>query len=184
MQKPTYRNLNDDFTGIIPDFFGCSLINHIAWTSVLAVPREVFDTTGGFSENVTHPEDTEMWIKIATRYTVALGSSYTAIYNFEVPQSLSKRNMEGRRLMDFTAFMTFEKENPSLKAFIDSLRLEYALKFRAEGNISKSNELYRQAEKTNVSMPKAILFKTPPFVLRALLKTKRWLFKKGIHIPF
>jgi len=184
LQKPTYLNLDESFSGIIPDFFGSSLVNHIAWTCVLAVPLQVFRVTGGFSENVTHPEDTEMWIKIATKYPVALGSNYTAIYNFEVPQSLSKRNMEGRKLMDFTAFLNLEAKNPSLKAFIDNLRLEYALKFRAEGNIAKSNELYWQTAKTNVSTTKKILFKTSPITLRILLTTKRWLFKKGIHIPF
>ena len=179
--KPVFKNLTDDYTGIVADVFSSSLNYRVVWTSALAVPKSVFNELGSFKEHVTHPEDIEMWIRIATHCTVALSNSYTAVYNYDVAGSLSKRKMAGRKIMDFTAFTEAEKNNPGLKAFLDQYRLEYAVKFKTEGDAINANTLYNQAAAYNINLKSRLLYFLPPFVLRGLLTLKHWLHKKGFN---
>lgn len=178
--KPVFKDIADDYKGIVPHLFGSSLNYRITWTSALAVPKSVLSESCGFSEHVTHPEDIEMWIRIAIKYPVTIGNQYTAIYNYEVPGSLSKRKMAGRKIMDFTMFTEAEKKDTGLKAFLDQYRLEYAVKFKTEGDIANAVKLYRQAAPYNINLKSRILFALPPFILRGLLNLKHWLHKKGL----
>lgn len=178
--KPYFINVPDDYNGIVQDFFWSSLVYRLAITSAVAVLKEVFALTGTFNTNVTHPEDTELWIKIALKFPVAITNAYTMVYNFDLPESWSRQKMKGRKLMDFNQFLKEEAVNKSLKAFIDIYRIEYALKFRIEGDVKNSQLLYRQAAPENIHYKTKLLFVTPPFILRTLLNLKHWLHKKGI----
>lgn len=177
---PSFEGVPDNYKGIVTDSFASSLTYRLAVTSAVAVPREVFDTTGTFNTEVTHPEDTELWIKIALKFPVAITDTATMLYNFDLPESWSRKKMEGRKLMDFHQFMNEEKKNKNLKAFIDIYRVEYALKFRIEGNITRSKELLNQVSPENIHYKTKALLNTPPFVLRLGLQFKHWLHKKGI----
>lgn len=177
---PVFKNIPIGYRGIVRDFFGESLIYRIATTSAVAIPKDILSGIGGFNENVTHPEDTELWIKIALKYPVAISSRVTMIYNFDLPESWSRKKMAGRKLMDFNQFAEEEKKNKSLKAFIDLYRIEYALKFRIEGDIKNSDKLYKNASPENIHYKTKLLFSLPPFVLRNALRFKHWLHKKGI----
>ena len=178
--KPVLLNVPDDFEGIVADAFEASLVYRLAVTSAVAVPKYVFDKIGTFNEQVTHPEDTELWIRIGIAYAVAISNAYTMVYTFDLPESWSRQKMKGRKIMDFDKFINEEKGNKSLKAFVDIYRLEYALKYRLEGEILHSQTLYSKVAAENISRKTRLLFKVPPFTLRALLRLKHWLHKKGI----
>lgn len=178
--KPYFEGIADDYSGIVKDFFYSSLINRVALTAAVAVPKKVFAVTGTFDENVTHPEDTELWIKIAILFPVAISNTYTMVYNFDLPESWSRQKMKNRKIMNFNQFLEQEANNKNLKAFIDIYRIEYALKYRVEGDIENSKKLYRASNPESIHYKTRLLFNTPPFLLRLLLKTKHWLHKKGI----
>lgn len=178
--NPVFLNIPVNFRGIVANPFEASLVNRLTVTSAVAVPRHVFTVTGMFDENVTHPEDTELWIKIALKFPVAITDTVTMHYNFNLPDSWSRKKMQGRKLMDFNQFLAEEKQNKSLKAYIDIYRLEYALKFRIEGNIKKTMELYKAVSPSNIPAKTKLLFVLPPFTLRLMLNIKHWLHKNGI----
>lgn len=178
--KPVYQGIEDNYSGIVNDAFYSSLINRVAVTSCVAIPKYVFEKTGLFNTATTHPEDTELWIKITIAYPVAITDSYTMVYNFDLPQSWSRASMKSRKIMDFNQFKNDEKTNKSLKAFVDMYRIEYALKYRIEGDIENSNLLYKDADSRNIAFKTRLLFATPPFVLRNMLDLKHWLHSKGI----
>jgi glycosyltransferase involved in cell wall biosynthesis len=180
--KPYFINVPDSFSGIVKDSFGASLVNRLAVTSGVTVVKRVFDEVGLFNTQLSNLEDTEMWIRIGLKYPVAITDTYTMIYNFEAEGSLSKKKMAERNIMDFNQFLKEEAANKSLKAFIDLYRIEYALKFRIEGDSANSQKLYKQASPANIHYKIKLLFATPPFILRNLLRFKHWLHKKGISV--
>lgn len=177
---PSFINVKEDYRGIVKDHFGASLNYRVAVTSAVAIPRYVLNDVGNFNVNVTHPEDTELWIRVGINYPVAISNIYTMLYTFDLPESWSRQKMKGRKLMDFNRFLDYEAKDPGLKAFIDLYRLEYALKYRIEGDIKNSDALYQNAAKQNIPFKTKLLFTLPPFVLQVLLRFKHWLLKKGI----
>jgi len=180
--NPVFLNVQTGYKGIVNDPFEASLINRLTVTSAVAVPKHVFAVTGMFDVNVTHPEDTELWIKIMLKFPTVVTDAITMLYNFDLPESWSRKKMEGRKLMDFSQFLDQEAVNKSLKAYIDIYRIEYALKFRIEGDIERSKELYYTATPENISSKTKFLFLLPPLVLRKLLRFKHWLHKKGVAL--
>lgn len=182
LEKPVLNGIPDDFTGIVPDFFAASITNRLAVSISIAVPRGVFAATGLFNESYTNSEDTDMWVRIGLHYPVALGSSYTSVYNFHIPQSLSKIRLTEQKIMDFSAYAGDEQNNPGLNAFLNMYRLEYALKYRTAGAIIQSRELLKQVPPAKISLKKKVLFSLPPFMLRLMLWLKKWLYKRGIRL--
>ena len=134
---PKLTNISQDFRGIVPDFFHSSYVDRIAWTSIVAIPKEIFKTVGGFNTNVSNGQDLELWIRIATQFPVAITNTVTAHYNYEISDSLAKRSILNKNLMDFAQFSEAEKNNPSLKRFLDIYRIEYALHYHMFGNDEK-----------------------------------------------
>lgn len=178
--KPFFQGISDTYSGIVKDFFYSSLVYRVALTAAVAVPKKVFKVTGTFNENITHPEDTELWIKIAIKFPVAISNQFTMVYNFDLPESWSRQKMKNRKVMDFNQFLEEETHNESLKDFIDVYRVEYAMKYRIEGDLKNFKKLYKAANPKKIHYKTKILFNTPPFILRSFLKIKHWLHKKGI----
>lgn len=178
--KPSFQGISDNYSGIVKDFFYSSLIYRVALTAAVAVPKKTFTITGIFNENVTHPEDTELWIKIALKFPIAISNQYTMIYNFDLPESWSRQKMKNRKIMDFNQFLQEEDYNKNLKAFIDIYRIEYAMKYRIEGDLKNFKKLHKATDPKNIHYKTKVLFNTPPFILRLFLRTKHWLHKNGI----
>jgi len=96
-QKATFvANFNNiDANGkslmLVDDFFNSSTMDAIAWTSACAVPKKVLDTIGVFDTSITHGagEDTDLWIRIAIQYQVALATYVTATYNLNADNRIS-----------------------------------------------------------------------------------------------
>ena len=59
-----------DRRGVVGNFFRDSAHRYIAIPSASCIPREVFDTVGGFPDGMKIAEDLYMWIRIARRYPV------------------------------------------------------------------------------------------------------------------
>lgn len=182
LQKPVFINIADDYHGMVDDPFSASMINRIAQTSTVCVPQNILEALDGFNENVTNMEDTELWIKLMLSAPVCITNTVTAIYNADVPQSLTKLSLSRQRLMDFNQFKLDEKYNKSLKRFVDIYRVEYALKYRIAGDIAHSKNLYSDVDGKNVVFKTKILFNLPPFILRGMLSLKHWLQDKGITV--
>ncbi|MBE9576179.1 glycosyltransferase family 2 protein [Flavobacterium proteolyticum] len=174
------NSISDDFEGIIPDFFEASLINRVATSSSILVPKTILLQNNGFNKEVTSGQDLELWTKIGITHTVAISNQITAIYNFELPNSLSKTSFAKKKLMDFKQFSEAEKQNLSLKNFLDIYRLEYALQFRIAGDLEKSN-FYLKDITSEIPFKTKVLLFMPSFILRFLLKTKHLLKKYGVE---
>lgn len=178
--KPIFQGIANDFSGYIEDYFYSSLINRVAWTSAIAIRKNIFDDAGMFDVNISSGQDVDMWTRIAINYKVAISNQTTAVYNFQIIGSLSKTNILHKKLMDFEKFSQDEKKNPSLKNFLDLYRIEYALAFYMNGKKDISKNLLKNVSKNALPVKVKILFSLPPFVLRKLLQLKHYLKRKGL----
>lgn len=169
----------DSFSGIIPDFFRASLVNRVATSSSIIVPKQIIIENDGFNTAISSGQDLELWTKIGIKHKVAINNTISAIYHFETPNSLAKTAITKKTLMDFSQFLTAEKENKSLKEFLDIHRLEYALQYRIAGDIENSKNFLKNIT-SNIPLKTKILLSIPSFVLRLLLKTKHLLKKYGV----
>ena len=90
---PYYDAIDSSFRGILKDYFLSNKPFRITWTSALMIPKSILEEFRGFNENVEVVEDIELWIKIALLYPVAITNKVTALYNFNSPNSLTKRKI-------------------------------------------------------------------------------------------
>lgn len=178
--KNYFENISDDYEGYVDDFFASSLRHRIALTSAVCICKKVFNAIGGFDEKISSGQDLDYWIRIALKYLVAICKDETMIYNFQLPESLSKTNINRKTLPDFNKFFKEEQVNPSLKKFLDLYRIEYALHFHITGNEKKKREFLQKVKSENIPNKTKMLFSLPSFVLRKLLFLKRFLKKFGV----
>ena len=47
-----------------------------------------------FTTTITNGQDLELWTKIGIQYEVALNDKYTSIYNYYLPNTLSKNKIK------------------------------------------------------------------------------------------
>lgn len=60
-------------------------------TSVVGVPKEIFDIVGPFPVNEWWGEDTDMWGRVALKFPIAFSRSIGAIYHTEATNRASKK---------------------------------------------------------------------------------------------
>lgn len=69
--------------GVLQNYFRAALTSDPIWTSAVAVPRSVFGTCGLFPVGITTGEDTDMWCRIALKFSVAFSTHPGAVYHQE-----------------------------------------------------------------------------------------------------
>ncbi len=178
---PHFEGLPEQYRGMIDDPFKASLHYRLGIVQVMGVRKNVFETAGYFDPQLSNMEDTDFWIRAALAFPFAVTGTTTVVYNYGLPGSLSGKEVTERNMFNFIKFEHNEKENKSLKAFLDVYRLDYALKFRIKGRIAEAKALYMQASPENIPLKSKVLFILSPFVLKKLLQLKQWLLRRGYN---
>ncbi|MBF7090141.1 glycosyltransferase family 2 protein [Flavobacterium sp. ALJ2] len=178
---PKFKGISSDFEGIISDYFETSLTYPIATSSSIVIPKSVFKKIGYFKPGISSGQDVDMWIRIATKYPVALSNKVTASYLHYIENSLSKTPILEKTLKDFNDYKQEEENNPSLKKYLDIYRIEYALQYKIAGEDKKAKELYNNILKENIPLKTKSIYLLPRHLLIFLLKIKKHLRKKGFN---
>lgn len=173
-------------SGVVDDFFLSSIVDCIAWTSALMVPKIVFQKLGGFNDGLKTSEDTEMWIRIALNYPVAFCWKMTACklqMSDENHLSMSKLRVDSLKI--FKQFEAEEINNLSLKRFLDLNRFSMALDRKKSGDFKNYKLLKESINIKNLNAKQRLLLKLPKQCLVLLKKLQYWLLKKNIYLsPF
>ena len=177
---PQLKGISADFYGIVPDYFDATLNHAVATSSSIAVPKSIFKNVGNFDSNISSGQDIDMWIRIALKYPVAIGNEITASYLHYIKNSLSKTPVLDKKIKDFNDYKLEEENNPTLKKYLDSYRVEYAIQYKIAGANKKSKELYMETLKENISFKTKVIYHLPQSLLIVLLKIKRLLRSKGV----
>lgn len=177
---PKFYGISDDFYGIVPDYFDASLNYAVATSSSIVVPKYIFEKIGNFKTKISSGQDVDMWIRIASKYPVAISAKITASYLHYIENSLSKTPILDKKIKDFNDYKLEEEANSSLKKYLDIYRMEYAMQYKIAGARKESKELYDAILKDNIPLKSRIVYHLPQWILALLLKIKRILRNKGI----
>jgi glycosyltransferase involved in cell wall biosynthesis len=182
--QPVFEGIpTEKWSGIVPDFFKSSMKFRLAWTSAVAVRKNVFDSLGNFDENITlgAGEDTDLWIRIALKYPVAFDNEVSAYYQMETENRISLSRTLERKFSRLDKFTSEEKTNPSLKKYLDLYRAEFALKHKLAGDLQSFHFYKKAISKENLHWKTKLLFTIPIFILRILYFFKKKLEKLNIQ---
>ena len=178
---PKFPTIAENYSGIIPDYFECSLQYAAATSSSIAVPKAIFENVGHFDTDINVGEDIDMWTRIALQYSVAISNEVTVSYLHYVQNSLSKQSILDKKIKDFAFYKDAETQNPSLKKYLDLYRLEYALQYKMANKHQIANLLFAEIQSKNIPLKSKILFFTPKIILISLKKFKIFMRNNGIE---
>lgn len=140
--------------GLVPDYFmSVALEDSVMMSSSVAIPHHVFDDVGLFQIGTWFGEDTDMWGRIALKYSIAFSWEIGSSYNIGATNRASYKKVSiGEHAFIKTANLCIQKgEVPeeslnSLKEYIARLKIESAYKNLMAGDRKKSKEILSKCE--------------------------------------
>lgn len=174
----------DNWMGIVDDYFASSAVNSIAWTSAVMVPKSILENVGNFNENITlgAGEDTDLWIRIALEYPVAFSNKVTAIYNLHTENRISKSHTLARQFIDLDVYEAAATSNPSLKKYLDLNRFSIAIQYKLSGDIKNAKTLISKIDAANLNTKQRTLLKLNKGALKIAVKVKSRLQNSGVFL--
>jgi glycosyltransferase involved in cell wall biosynthesis len=181
IKKPKYSRAVPKEMNLIDDYFSYSFIDPLFWTSSLAVNKVVFQNIGGFDEEISSGQDTDLVSRLALKYKLAYNPKVTFLHIKNTENNLSKSNHLDARLMFIKKLEKEEYDNPSLKKYLDINRFSLALqaKIRRKSKISKS--LIEQIDYKNLKSKQKLLLNFPGWSLILLKKLQTTFIRLGIY---
>lgn len=161
------------------NFFEASQKEAVLWTSAVCIHRDVFEKAGLFDEQLKISEDTDLWIRIGLHYRVVFIWQSLARYVFD-EKSISRKLSYIFEDTFFEKYAQEEKQNKSLKKYMDLNRFSAIIKHRLSGNLEKPGKIYNEIDVEHLPLKKRILLQLPPFLLKLLLKLKILLTDVGL----
>ena len=173
--RAKFNGLPVNFIGIVPDFFKHSLQNCIAWVSAICIPKTVFNNIGNFDPEIFSEQDTDLYIRIAVKYDVALDDrSVSAIYNRSIGNSMSHFSHKNKIPISLSKYKDLELQNKSLKKFIDYNRFSTLIYFKLAYKIEFVEKLINDIDLQNLTKIQRLLIWLPRDIVKPLfyIKTK------------
>lgn len=167
---------------IIEDYFKSSIINSVAWTSSVGFLKSHFVKIGGFNPDFEIAEDIDLWIRFALNYSVAFNPKRTMRYHDFDSDSLSKKEHNNIRYNFINNYNEEEKNNPSLKLYLDINRYAVALRCKMNNEIVLYKKLKKEINYKNLNFKQKTLLMLPNFILKSIKKIHSFLKKNHIHL--
>lgn len=181
-----FKNIpkHNDWMGIVPDFFESSLVNCIAWTSAVMVPKSTLEAIGNFDNTITlgAGEDTDLWIRISLKYSVAFFNKVSAIHQLHADNRISNSNTNLRQFINLDQYETIAKTNKFLKKFLDINRYSIYIQYKLCNNHQKAKNYLNSLDYKSLNWKQQLLTFAPSFILRSLVRLKAFMQKSGYYI--
>lgn len=171
----------ENWLGIVTDFFESSSIHCIASSSSVMIPKKVYEDVGGFNQNYNSGEDIDLWIRIALKYSVAFTNEVSVVINSTADNQASKTSINNRRHLDFDTF-TEERNHPSLKRYLDLNRFSIAIQHKLVGNDVEAKEIISKIDPVNLNGKQRFLLHLNATSLKLMLQLKQSLRKNGFGL--
>lgn len=181
-----YKNIPivSKWMGIVDDYFESSTVNSIAWTSAVAIPKNILNKVGGFDERITYGagEDIDLWIRIALKYPVAFCNEVSASYKLNAENRISNTNTLLRKFIDLDSYELFAKNSKSLKTYLDLNRFSIALQYKLAGNNAIANDYIKKISIANLNFKQRFLLQMNAPLLKGFLRIKLLLRDYGFYL--
>lgn len=181
------QNKEDGWMGYVDDFFEASLIDCIAWTSAVAIPKAIFKKLRGFDARITHGagEDTDLWVRIALSHKVAYTNTITATHVMDSDNRISNTPTLKRSYMNLDAYEEYAKTNDSLKRFLDINRFSFALQHKMAGDAKTAKAYQSKIDPKHLNAKQRALLNLNAKSLIRLRKFQDYLRHKRLYLsPF
>lgn len=181
-----YKNIpkHSGWSGIVDDYFESSLVNSIAWTSAVMIPKNILDSIGYFDENITFGagEDTDLWIRIALKYPIAFSNTVSAIHNLDAENRITNLNTNMRQFLNLDKYNVHTKEHKHLKKYLDLNRYSIGIQYKLAGNSKKAMDYFNKIDVGNLNFKQNVLIKSNVFVLKFLMNLQKLLRRLNINL--
>lgn len=181
--KGVYSGINKDFFGIAPNYFANCLVDDIALTSAVAIPKTILEKHGYFKTDLRSGQDTELWVRIALKEPVAFTSKISVkriISNNGNHLSLSDKRSDGLKILE--KFKESEETNESLKSYMDLVRFSVAMERKMNCDEENFKKIVRTIDFSNLNGKQKMILKLPGFIINILKRFQVFLIKKGIYL--
>lgn len=181
--KAKFLDLSPSYFGIVEDYFHHSLINQIAWTSAVAIPKNILDTYGCFDIAMKAGEDTDLWTRIALQENVAFDSKISAQKIISTSQnhlSQSAHVIDKLNLLD--KFLQQEKTNHSFKKYMDYNRFAIVIERKMAGDIENAEKIRAQIHSGSLNQKQLLLMNMPAPILKLFKELQRFLLRHSIYL--
>lgn len=182
MRSSQYTFLNpDNKKHVSLDYFESSLKNTLLTSSSTVIEKSVFKDIGYYDTAIKSGQDTDLWIRIGLKYAIAFSTIPCATYSY-APISLYKSIKTVRDRPNFVAYENLEKENKTLKKFLDLNRFSLAIRAKLWKEPKEAQFFIDRIDTHNLSKVQQALLLTPAPVIKLLFFIKRVLEKMGIRL--
>lgn len=184
--KARYSGIHDPFVGIVPNYFESSLIDSIAWTSAVAIPKKMLEKHGDFNIQLKSGQDTELWIRIALKEKVAFTSRVSAkrvISKLGNHLSLSEKRIDRLKILEL--FKDAENTNKSFKKYFDLNRFSIAMERKMNGDDESFEKIIKKIDCANLNTKQKAILKLPTSILKKAKQIQVLLIKNKVYLsPF
>lgn len=155
----------------VRNYFKSSKKYAILSSSSTVFKKDILKTTGNFDPSIISGQDIDLWIRFAMYYNVVFINKPLAIYN-HIADSLSNTAYSLTNKSKFDKYLTEEKENKDLKAYLDLNRYSMALLSKFLNDKTRYDYYTSFIDFKNLTVRQTILLKSPKWLLKLLLKLK------------
>ena len=163
------------------NYFEASLKNTILTSSSTVIEKSVFNDIGVYDTTIKSGQDTDLWIRLGMKYSIAFSTTPHATYLF-APVSLYKSIKSVNDRPNFVAYENTEKENKALKKFLDLNRFSLSIRAKLWKEPKEAQFFIDRIDPTNLSKKQQFLLHLPASLIRTLFFIKRVLEKLGIRL--
>lgn len=178
-----YSGIDKDFFDIIPNYFSNSLIDDIALTSAVAIPKTILDKHGYFKIDLRSGQDTELWVRIALKEKVAFTSKISTrriISDKGNHLSLSNKRTDGLKILEM--FIALEENNKILKKYMDLVRFSVAMERKMNCDSQSFKRIAKTIDFSNLNFKQKVFMRLPRFLLVSLKQFQIFLIRHGIYL--
>lgn len=151
-------------------------------SSNLAVKKSIFNTVGYFNEDYDSGEDTDLWIRIALKYPTAFDNNVSVTINLDATQKSTNSLLNSRKHLDLKTFAKEERNNKSLKNYLDLNRFALAIQYKLENEKITSKNIYKTIDTKNLNLLQKLIYKSPSTLIKVILNFRNLLRKATINL--
>ena len=184
--KASYNGLAKEYFGIIEDYFLASIKDGIAWTSAVLIPMKTFRKVGVFDEEMRSGQDTDLWIRIALKDSIAFSSIASSNKIILAPKyHLSYSTNRIDRLKIFEKFKAVELPTTSFKKYMDLNRFSVAIERKIAKDYINYRRLRNGIDPLNLNFKQRIILNMPSILIGLLKRLQNTLLRCNIYLsPF
>ncbi|MGX1024072.1 glycosyltransferase family 2 protein [Psychroflexus sp. MBR-150] len=181
IKKPVFSKAIPKHISYIDNYFEYSLIDPLFWTSTLSFKKSSFNKIGGFDVDLKTGEDIDLIIRFALNYKLGYNPKFTLLYKKYTEHNLSSISSLEETYKYIHKHKLIEKQNISLKHYLDINRYSLALQSKINNNKKLYKNLVSEIDKTHLTTKHLFLLNCPKWMLLKLKCLQKKLIKAGVY---